>query len=101
MDLLECVTCEQRFILADAGDGAAWPCPTCHNELWLVVRSIPGAAHQIAVALNARYLSPGSGAEPKFADRGHERARRRQERQAESRTSGYRSELAERKPRAQ
>lgn len=77
MDLLECLTCKQRFIVDDAGDGHNWRCPSDGNELALVIRSLPGASGQIEAALNARPLSPTSPAERGQADQ----ALRRRERQ--------------------
>lgn len=56
MDLLQCKTCRQRFLVADAGDGSGWTCSECFCELELVARSVPGLADHIADALSARIL---------------------------------------------
>lgn len=98
MDLLECSPCEQRFIVADAGDDPRWACPTCRRALGLVVRELPGTSHQIAAALNAEALNPGSQVESGFDRRKGDRDRRRHERQAERRTRDYLTELSKRSP---
>jgi hypothetical protein len=98
VDLLECSACEQRFIVAEGGDDQHWSCPTCRRALGLVVRELPGSSHQIAAALNARTLDPGSQVAPELNGRGRKRERRRYERQAERRTWEYLSESATRSP---
>jgi hypothetical protein len=83
VDLLECLTCRQRFLIADAGDGCGWPCPSDQAELSLVVSDLPGKMEQIAGALNAQLLSAGTRSGRKLGDRNRGQARRRNERQAE------------------
>jgi hypothetical protein len=56
VDLLECLTCEQRFVVDDAGDGQGWLCPSDGRELALVIRSLPGTSDQIEGALHARLI---------------------------------------------
>lgn len=66
MDLLECATCKQRFIMADAGQGQGWACPRGPHGLRLVARSLPGAQNQIEEALAARFLQTIVSHEPPF-----------------------------------
>jgi hypothetical protein len=56
LDLLECVVCDRRFLVAHAEDGKSLPCPCDSQELRLVVRGLPGTPAQIEEALNARCL---------------------------------------------
>jgi hypothetical protein len=65
LDFLECGTCAQRFIVADAGDGRDWPCPLDGAELKLVAWGLTGTAAEMEEALNARFLDPPvAGREP-------------------------------------
>jgi hypothetical protein len=56
VDLLECLSCERRFIVAHAGVGEGWGCPDCGDVLALVAIGLPGTAQQVSTALNARHL---------------------------------------------
>jgi hypothetical protein len=56
VDFLECGTCAQRFIVADAGDGVGWLCPLDGAELKLVAWGLTGTAREMEQALNARLL---------------------------------------------
>lgn len=60
MDLLQCPGCRQRFIVAEAGEGAEWRCTGCRCELELIARSIPGPADQVARVLSALFLNQNS-----------------------------------------
>jgi hypothetical protein len=91
VDLLECLTCERRFIVDDAGDGHGWLCPSDGGELGLVIRSLPGTLDEIEEALKARLLGPTSRSERELADQ----ARRRHDRQMERITRDYLAETAE------
>jgi hypothetical protein len=57
MDLLECPTCELRFLVSSADGREAWQCPGGTHLLRLVARSLPGSQDQIAEALGARLFA--------------------------------------------
>jgi hypothetical protein len=99
VDLFECLSCWQRFIVDDAGYGQGWRCPSDRGELALVIRGLPGTVDQIEGALSARLLAPTSRPAPvadQAPDRPPNHARRRHERQMERITSDYLAETAER-----
>ena len=56
MDFLECLTCELRFTVADAGVGQGLSCPDCREPLALVAIGLQGTPEEVSSALNARHL---------------------------------------------
>jgi hypothetical protein len=56
VDFLECLTCELRFTVADAGVGQGLSCPDCGEPLALVALGLPGTPEEVSTALNARHL---------------------------------------------
>ncbi len=58
MDLLDCPHCSKRFVVRNAGDGTGWICRSCHEELRLVARGLPGDLRRLSKALHANYLQP-------------------------------------------
>lgn len=55
MDLLRCLTCELRFIVAETGVGD-WSCTTCGAPLALVAIGLQGTPEEVSTALGARHL---------------------------------------------
>jgi hypothetical protein len=57
MDLLECATCELRFLVSSVDGREAWQCPDGAHPLRLVARSLPGSPDQIEAALGAKLFA--------------------------------------------
>jgi ribosomal protein L37AE/L43A len=57
LDLFDCPSCKQRYIVEDAGEGGGWVCPRCGAKLHLVVRRLPGSAEAVAAALDAMIIN--------------------------------------------
>jgi hypothetical protein len=64
MDLLECPSCTNRFLVPDAGTAEGWLCRHCGRELRLIVRSLSGDLARLRQALRAETLSPSARERP-------------------------------------